>query len=221
MNKKVVIFGAAALARLAHFYLSEDSPYEVAAFTVNEEYLDKKKFMGLDVVPFERMEEMYPPEQFAMFVAIGYRKVNKGRAEVYNRCKGKGYELISYVSSKVMHWDHMEIGDNCFIYGATIIQPFARIGNNVVLGSASVGHDANIGDHCYIASHAVIAGDVTIGPYCFVGVNSTIRNGITVAPECIIGAGAIILKNTQEGRVYPGQNAAMSPIPSSELRSFQ
>lgn len=218
--KKVVIFGAGSLARLAYFYLSEDSSYEVAAFTVNEKYLGEGKLLGVDVVPFERIEETHPPERFAMFVAIGYKRVNKARAEVYNNCKSKGYELISYLSSKATYWDHIEIGDNCLIREHSVIQPFAKIGNDVIIGSACIGHDSIIGDHCYIANQAAIAGNVKIGPYCFVGVNATIRDGITLAPECVIGAGAIILKDTEEGGVYPGQKAEKAPFTSSKLRSF-
>jgi sugar O-acyltransferase (sialic acid O-acetyltransferase NeuD family) len=156
-----------------------------------------------------------------MFVAIGYKRVNKARAEVYNSCKSKGYELISYISSKAIHLSHVEIGDNCFIRAGSVIQPFAKIGNDVIIGSACVGHESIIGDHCYIANHAALAGGVKIGPYCFVGLNATIRDGITVAPECVIGAGAIILKDTEEGGVYPGQKAERAPFPSSQLRSFR
>jgi hypothetical protein len=46
--------------------------------------------------PFETLEETNPPERFAMYVAIGFSQVNKARAEVYEQCKRRGYELISY-----------------------------------------------------------------------------------------------------------------------------
>jgi acetyltransferase-like isoleucine patch superfamily enzyme len=65
-----------------------------------------------------------------------------------------------------------------------------------------IGHDTTIGNHCFIASHAVISGGVTIGDYCFVGVNATFRDGVTVAPRCVIGADALIMKDTEEGGVY-------------------
>ncbi|MBE7551499.1 MAG: hypothetical protein HS126_10550 [Anaerolineales bacterium] len=68
---------------------------------------------------------------------------------------------------------------------------------------------------------AVIAGNVEIGQYCFVGANATIRDGLTIAPECVIGAGAVILKDTERGRVYRGQRAEMLPHSSSELKYFK
>ncbi|GAK56885.1 UDP-3-O-(3-hydroxymyristoyl)-like protein [Candidatus Vecturithrix granuli] len=221
MNKKVVIFGVSTLARLAYVYLTEDSPYEVTAFTVHEDYLKEKKLFELDLVPFERIEEIYPPEHFAMFVAIGYKRVNKARAEIYNLCKRKGYELISYISSKASYCKHLAIGDNCFIMANTVIQPFAEIENDVIIWSGNIGYNSYIREHCYIAPHAVVAGKVNVGQYSFVGANATIREGVTIAPECVIGAGALIVNDTRTGEVYPGQKASVSIHTSSDLKSFQ
>ena len=220
--KKVVVFGTSYFARLVHVYLTKDSPYEVAAFTLNKEYLTEKKFRGLDVVPFEELGNLYPPDEYSMFVAIGYKRVNKARAEVYQTCKDKGYVLITYINSKATLWGENEIGDNCFIFENNVIQPFVNIGNNCIIWSGNhIGHDTTIGDHCFIASHAVISGNVTVGPYCFIGVNSTFRDAVKVAPECVIGAGAMILKDTQEQGVYAAKNTEIHPISSSELRSFK
>ena len=82
--KQLVIFGTGGQARCAGVGLIKDSPYEVVAFTAHEAYLgdDKGKLLGLDVVPFERIEELYPPERFAMFIAIGYEGVNRIREEI-------------------------------------------------------------------------------------------------------------------------------------------
>jgi len=219
--KKVLVFGTSYFGRLALTYLSKDSPYEVAAFTVNKDYITDKKFMGLDVIPFENVQEAYPPDQYSMFVAIGYKHVNKARAEIYNTCKQKGYELISYINSKAIHWGEIEVGDNCFIFENNVIQPFVKIGNNVIMWSGNhVGHDSIIQDHCFIASHAVISGNVTIGPYCFVGVNATFRDGVKVAPECVIGAGALILKDTKPREVYASRHTEPKDMLSTELKNF-
>lgn len=220
--KQLVIFGTGSFARVAHVYLSQDSPYEIAAYTLHEKYLEDKQFMGIDVVPFEHLHETHPPDQYAMFVAIGFKRVNKARADIYEECKAKGYELISYINSKATHWGEIEVGDNCFIFEENVIQPFVKIGNNVIIWSGNhIGHDVHIGDHCFIASHAVISGNVKIGSYCFIGVNATFRDGIRIAPECVIGAGAVILKDTKDKGVYPGPVSEALPISSSELKSFQ
>jgi sugar O-acyltransferase (sialic acid O-acetyltransferase NeuD family) len=194
----------------------------VVAFTVNEAYINNKSYRGLDVVPFEQIEDIYPPNQYAMFVAIGYKRVNKARAEIYYQCKEKGYELITYINSKATHWGEIDVGENSFIFEDNVIQPFVKIGNNVILWSGNhVGHDSTIEDHCFIASHAVISGNVTIGSYCFVGVNATFRDAVKVAPECVIGAGALILKDTKPQEVYAGQHTQPKSFLSPDLISFK
>ena len=216
--EKVVVFGNGEIASVAHFYLTHDSPYEVAAFTVDREFMKQERFIELPVVPFDKVEAIYPPDRFKMFVSISYRSVNKLRAEKYYQVKAKGYQLISYISSKATTWPGLVIGDNCFIFENNVIQPFVKIGNDVVLWSGNhIGHHTVIKDHCFIASHVVISGSVTIEPYCFLGVNSTLRDGITIAKECVIGAGALILEDTQEKGVYTGNPAQLLPKSSDEL----
>ena len=218
MNKPVVIFGVGEYAAVAHVYLREDSPHEVVAFTVHEEYAPSGDFQGLPVVPFERLAERYPPEAFAMFVAIGFSGVNRRRAEVYAECKSRGYELISYVCSKATHWGQLEIGDNSFIFEDNTIQPFTKIGSNVVMWSGNhIGHHVVIGDHCFITSHVVVSGGVVIGDYSFVGVNATIRDHIEIAPATVIGAGALIMKSTAPEDVFVAKRTEKHARRSSEL----
>jgi sugar O-acyltransferase (sialic acid O-acetyltransferase NeuD family) len=217
----VVLFGLGDFARVARTYLAEDSPYEVIAFTANERYVESDEFDGLPVVPFETLTGTHPPDRCAMFVAIGFSGVNRARREVYEECRERGYELISYVSSKATYLGELQLGDNCFVFEENVIQPNVRIGNDVILWSGNhIGHDSTIEDHVFIASHAVISGNVIIGESSFVGVNATFRDGIKVAPRCVIGAGALIMKDTVEGQVYSVRGTEPLEKKSWELSNF-
>ena len=197
---KVVIFGATYAALLNHFYLTYDSPHEVVAFTVDRDFIREETLCGFPVVPFDDIESTYPPDDYKMRVAIQFNRVNRTRAEKYSQAKEKGYELISYVSSKAITWPGLVIGDNSFISEGTIVGPFVEIGSDVILAGSLIGHHSIIKDHCFIAAHAVILGGATVEPYCFVGANSTIQQGVTIARECIIGAGALINTDTDRER---------------------
>ena len=221
--KSVVIFGAGDIAEIAWFYLTHDSDYEVAAFTVDEAYLTTEDFCGLPVVPFEKVEKLYPPEEFGMLVAISYAKVNTVRESKCLEAKNKGYYLISYVSSKATTWPNLSLGENCFILEDNTIQPFVKIGNNVTLWSGNhIGHHAQIGDNCFITSHVVISGGVKVGDNCFIGVNSTIRDHVSIAKSCVIAAAALILEDTQESGVYISKSnkAELSKVPSHRLKNI-
>lgn len=219
--RDVIIFGTGVYAEVAYVYLTKDSPHNVVAFTVHEQYRKSDTLLGLDIVPFEELRKTYPPEQYAMLIAVGFSGVNKTRENLYNLCKSQGYELITYINSKAMHWGEFEVGDNCFILEANVIQPFVKIGNNVTLWSGNhIGHHASIGNHCFVASHAVISGQVKIGDYTFVGVNTTFRDGVKVGQSCVIGAGAMVMQDTQDKDVLAVKSTPPSRVKSDQLRGF-
>ena len=215
---RLVIFGAGDIGRLAHYYFTRDSKHQVAAFTVDQKYLKGESFLGLPMVAFEEVAKLYSPQEYKMFVAFSYARMNRTRAEKYYKAKELGYELVSYVSSRCSFLTDHPVGDNCFILEDNTIQPFVRIGNDVTLWSGNhIGHDATIDEHCFLASHIVVSGHVHIHPYCFIGVNATLRNSITIARETLIGAGAVIMKDTVERGVYLPERAKLFSKRSSEI----
>ena len=218
---KVVIFGVSQWAELAYFYLTQDSPHEVVAFTLDRAYLESATFKGLPVVPFDEVEKQHPPADYQMFVPMSFKKMNHARAEKYTEAKAKGYGLISYVSSKATTWPGFTCGENCFVLEDNTIQPFVEIGNDVVLWSGNhIGHHTCIKDHVMITSHVVISGCCTIEPFCFFGVNATVRDETVIARETLVGAGVVILKDTKEFEVYKAIAAEPAGFRSDEIRSL-
>lgn len=202
---KVIIFGVRDTAELAHFYLENDSEHEVVGFSLTEKYIEHSSFKGLPVIPFENIEEKYPPDDFRFFVPMTYRKMNKLRAEVYGNVKEKGYNCISYISSKATVYDTSIIGENCFILEDNTIQPFTPIGNNVVLWSGNhIGHHGKIKDHVFFTSHVVLSGHCVVEPYSVFGVNSTIQNDIHIKEGTFVAMDASIARDTEPWSLYKG-----------------
>ncbi len=218
---KVVIFGNSLFAELVHFYLTHDSPDEVAAFTVDSKYIKEDKLFGLPVVPFENVESFFPPAEFKMIVSAGFQKVNRLREERYSQAKLKGYQLINYISSKATTFPGLVTGDNCLILENSVVAPFVEIGNNVTIASgAIIGHHSILMDHSFVAPGAILLGGVTLEPFCFVGAHATIKERITVARECIVGNGVSVTKNTKEKGVYVGRPPELLPKSSDELGTW-
>ncbi|HLX53322.1 MAG TPA: acetyltransferase, partial [Aquella sp.] len=208
MAEKVIIFGIQDYAELAHYYLANDSPYEVVAFCVNEQYLpSERKFRGLPVISFEDVVMNYSNTEYSFFAPMSPKNMNQFREKVYNAIKSKGFKMISYLSSKATCFEN-EIGDNCFILENNTLQPFTNIGNNVVLWSGNhIGHHGEIGDHVTFTSHVVMSGHCKIGSNSFLGVNATLRDGIHIAQGTLVGMAAAITKDTEEWGVYVGNPA--------------
>jgi len=218
-NKKLIIIGNTSNARLAKFYFTTDSDYEVVAFSVDRQYINGNEFEGLEVVAFEEIELHYPASKCDAFVAVGYTEMNKIREKLYNACKVKGYTMANYISSHCTFLTQIPTGDNCFILEDNTIQPYVKIGNDVVLWSGNhIGHDVTIEDHNFITSHVVVSGFVTIKRNCFIGVNATLRDSITIAPETLIAAGAIIMKDTEEKGVYLATRSTLFGKKSDEIK---
>jgi sugar O-acyltransferase (sialic acid O-acetyltransferase NeuD family) len=202
-NKKLIIVGTSNNAKLAHFYFSRDTDYEIVAFAVNSKYNVMDDFCGTPVVNLEEIKDDFPPNKFDCFVAVGYKDMNNIRLDLYNFVKNLGYHLPNYISPRCSFLSREIIGDNNFILEDNTIQPFSRIGSNNVLWSGNhVGHDVSIGDNNFITSHVVISGFTKIGNNCFLGVNSSIRDNIQISDYTLIGAGAVIMENTELEGVY-------------------
>jgi len=206
--EKIVIVGAGEFAEIAYEYFTHDSPYDVIAFSVAKDYIEKDELYGLPIVPFENLEEKYDPNEFKAFVAITYTQFNRVRKRIYHEIKSKGFQLVSYISSHAFVWHNVQIGENCFIFENNVLQHHVKIGNNVIIWSGNyIGHRAKIRDNCFITAHVVVSAFSEIGENCFFGVNSCILDNLTIAKDCIIGAGAVVLKNTEKGMVYLGHPA--------------
>jgi len=206
-SSRIVIFGTLDTAELAHWYLENDSPYSVAAFTVNKEYMDRDTFKDRPVVPFEELEQHYPPSEYRLFAPMTGVKMNNVRKKIYEEGKAKGYDFISYVSSKATVCDN-EIGENCFILEDNTLQPFTKIGNNVVMWSGNhIGHHGIIENHVFFTSHVVLSGHCHVKERAWFGVNSTIRDYTTIGEGSLIGMGALITKDTEPNGLYIGAPA--------------
>ena len=218
---EVIVFGTSQWAELADFYLTHDSPHDVVAFTVDRNYLSAGAFKGREVVAFEDVEARYPPDRYRMFIPISFKKMNHVRAEKYASAKARGYELVSYVSSKATTWPGFTCGENCFIFEDNTIQPFVTIGNNVVMWSGNhIGHHTTIKDHVMITSQVVISGCCTIEEYCFFGVNASVRDEAVVAHDSLVGMGVALTRDTQPFEVYRTPAIEPERIRSNQLRSL-
>lgn len=202
MKNKIVIFGTGEIAELAYFYFKNDEsfPYEVVAFTADDEYVDSDTFLDLPLIPISKLKTQYPSSEYGAHVALSYRKLNKIREEKYFLLKEMGYKLVSYVCSNSVTWADLNIGDNCFILENQTIQPTVKIGNNVMIWSGNhLGHGCEIKDHSYISSHVCISGHVKIGERCFLGVNSAFADFVEIGNDCFIGMGANVVSKLDDG----------------------
>lgn len=206
--QKIVIFGLGMIAEVAFAHILRDRAYEVCAFACDANWLDeagrtKLGSLGLPVVPFDTVQESFPPGDYAMFVAIGYHDLNALRATKCAEAVRMGYRLVSYVSSRADLGEWCGVGSNCLLLDGVGLQPGSRVGDNVfVWNNSLIGHHSVVGDHCWIAAGSTIGGKARLGERCFVGLGATIGGDLDVAAECFVGAGALVTRSAAARSVF-------------------
>lgn len=218
--KKLIIFGAHNFAQIAQYYFKHDSDYEVMAFTVDSEFIKESTYQSLPVIPFEEVEQIYSPDQFDMFVAVGVQMNNTLRERKVTEAEAKGYRLATFLSTKALVPPDLSLLPNTWIMEAAHIHPFVTIGRNTIIWSRStIGHGTTVGNNCWISA-GLCGESVVIGDNTFIGLGSTISSFRTIGKCNLIGAGAVILKDTIDFEVYRGNESKPSRVPSNRLRSF-
>lgn len=219
-TKKLVIIGDSAFAEVAYECFTHDSEYEVVGFAVESAYLKKNELFDLPIVPFEQIEEHFKSSEVEFYAALVYTQLNRLRTRLYQAAKAKGYHPASYISSRAFIWHNVQFGEHSFIFEDNTVQPFVRIGDNVVLWSGNhIGHHSAVQSNCFIASHVVISGFCNIGRNSFIGVNSALANNIVIGEDNWIGPGVTITRNTEPNQIFKGEQPGPAKI--SALRFFK
>ncbi len=221
MNKEIIIFGVGKIADVIQFYMREDSGLPVTAFTVDEKYISATEFNGLPVVPFEKIQETYPPDKYSMFIAIGYHNLNAVREQKMKEAEAMGYEIISYIHPDSSAPKDMVYGKNCFVMNNVCIHPRVKLGDDVFVWSGvMIGHHSKIGNHNWLTSATNISGNVTIGNNCFFAVNSTVGHSVTIGNEVFAGANVLIIKSVNDGGVVIKESDKPIKLNSKQFLKF-
>ena len=214
--KKILLFGVSQTAELAHYYLTNDTEYQVAAFVVTDNYKTQEKFMGLPIVSFEKIRQSHPPSKYDLFAPMMASNVNRARREVFDAGKSMGYDFISYISSHSTILTN-DIGENCFILEDNTIQPFVSIGDNCVLWSGNhIGHHSRLSHSLFVTSHCVISGNCQIGAFSYIGVNASLKEKTILAEGTMVTMASTVTSNRSKpycvisgnpGEVHPRLNS--------------
>lgn len=214
----VVVFGIGDIADVASVYLQRDSAHRIVGYTADAAYCTVERFRDRPVVPWERLESVFPPGGVQLFGPLSFRRMNQFRRDRYLEGKARGYSFISFVHPSChVYTEH--IGENCFILEHNVIQPFVRIGNNVMMWSGNhIGHHSVVGDHCFFSSQVGLSGSVVIGELCFFGGQVGIGAGVVVGNSCFFGECTVIVReHVPDGAVYLAQSSPRSKHDSSRL----
>ncbi|MFN0125538.1 MAG: sugar O-acyltransferase, partial [Verrucomicrobiales bacterium] len=113
---------------------------------------------------------------------------------------------------------HDQIGENCFILEETSIQPFGRIGDNVVIWCrVHIGHHTAIGDHATLISGAVVCGRCEVGAWSYLSANCVINDTVRLAEGTLAGIASVLKADTEPWGIYTGDPARRRRVRSDRF----
>ena len=104
MKRKCVIFGTTDFGKMLRYYFEKYADVQIVAYTVDKAYLESDTYDGLPAVAYEEVEKAYPPTEYTMVIALGYKKMNQIRQQKFEDAKRKGYRIENFVHPSVVHW---------------------------------------------------------------------------------------------------------------------
>ena len=114
-----------------------------------------------------------------MLVPLGGRGANGFRWDRYLQAKAKGYEFVTYISSRALVAPGVHIGENSMIFEGAAVQSMASVGANCIVRTlANISHHVTLADHGFVAASAVVGGSASVGERCFLGLGSVVRDGV-------------------------------------------
>src|SRR5699024_3469826 len=168
-KNKIVIYGTGLQAEQVWYFFKHYLAGKVVAFTVDKDFYNVTEFRGLPVIPFETIEEKYPPGNTDLFVAIGPQYMNLTRQRIYKEGKKRGYGFADCKLDNSIYPD-LKCGKNAFIH-ASKIAPFVSVKENVFLQNCNIGHHTRIEENVFINS-VTMGGAVVIGKNAFIGLGA-------------------------------------------------
>lgn len=216
--KKAIILGTGNFADGIYYFLKQEDDIEICGFTVDSKYRCGDTYDGLPLVDYETVEDVFPPNEYGIYICIGYIKMCMLRERMFNQALDKGYEILSYIHpTAVVNAKSMGIGT--MILENVTIGPDCEIGNgNVFRANAHLAHNAHVGDFNYFTISVSLAGRMNIGNHCFFGNNCTVKDGLKISDFTLVGAGCYVSKDTEPYGVYvPARSVHLADKKSTDM----
>lgn len=130
-------------------------------------------------------------------VAIGD---NRAREAAFASCLARGLDPTEMVHPTAIVLGGAHIGAGSQVCAGAVVGVDARIGTDVIINTlASVDHDAELGDHSFVAPGAHLGGSVVVGEGAWVGLGAAVREGLRIGARATVAAGAVVIRDVPVG----------------------
>ena len=140
---------------------------------------------------YEHCKNEYPPREYGIAVAIGYRDL-AARWRAFENVARDGWPLPALIHPAAYVRDPARIGRGSMIMAGAIVDVNASVDEIVVLWPGVVlNHDSRVEANTFVSPNATICGFCTIGRDSFIGAGSVIVDHVEVPAKTFVRAGRV------------------------------
>ncbi len=120
---------------------------------------------------------------------------NNFREKCYNTLREHNLTVMSVIHPSSIISKSCSLGHGVFIGPGVIMTHNVKVGNNVIINTAStLDHDNLLEDHVFIGPGCHLAGRVKVKQGAFLGIGAKVIPDVTLGEYSIIGAGAVVIR---------------------------
>jgi sugar O-acyltransferase (sialic acid O-acetyltransferase NeuD family) len=210
------VFGTGLAAECVVAQLGNDS---IEGICIDDEYFySGSKLLGYEIVPLSEVISKSSTRE--LFVATGYKNLNRNRALTTKKLRELGFSLVNIIAD-ACSLKYINLGENNFIMDGANIQPHVEIKDNVFVWSgATVCHHVRIGSNVWVTAGSTIAGNTSVGSNIFIGANATIASGLTLGSNIFIGAGSLVTSDLPSNSVVIAKGSEYLGVPADTFVKY-
>ena len=215
----IVLFGAGAIADVAHACIDNDSEHRVVGFIVDPAYAVRDTHRGLPLVGLDHAVERFPPRAHRALAAVGYHDMNRLRLARLQDLEALGYALHTHIGSG--GWGAAAVAPGAFVMEGRSLQPEVTVGRGAFVWSgADVGHHSTLDAGVWVTSGASIGGHARIGARAFLGLGCTVGHRVSVGEGAFIGAATKVSREVGPGEVHIGADGQKGALDADRFLRF-
>lgn len=203
---KLGIYGAGGMGREVMLSARESGMWEDIFFVIDPEFVPvSRNIKECQVFSLEETARNFSHDDVELLICVGEPS---HRQKLFNRVLNFGLRMGRFVDPSVKLHEDTILGEGVIILRGCILASDVSIGDNSALSFGVIlGHDNQIGRHCYLAPAVSTGGFVTFGDCSFGGLGCTVRENRTVGAGGIVGQGAVVIHNVPAQTTVVGNPA--------------
>jgi len=219
-DQKFVIYGNGPHTRVIHGYLHE-SP-NLSGFIVDDHVVHQQPIIGGHaVVPLSRALIEFPPDEYAVLVALGFRDFNELRKNRSIALRELGYRTASFVDKSVRLPKNYSISENCIVIDHVAINDGVLINDGSFISSgAMLGHDSVLEAYSWIGSGVALAGGVLVGDSSVLGLNCSVKQNTHLGHHTLVLPNTFVNADTKPYEVIASEPGRKLPFDSRRMMRF-